>query len=126
MNESVTRFVKAQNHPLEEEINILRQNVLSANKLLSENIKWNGPNYTVNGEDRITMRMNPPNQLQLIFHRGAKVLKQPEEKLIKEDTNLLVWKTNDRAVLTFKNREAIEKNKVALTVIINDWLRATT
>ena len=126
MNESVTHFVKAQNHPLEEEINILRQNVLSANKLLSENIKWNGPNYTVNGEDRITMRMNPPNQLQLIFHRGAKVLKQPEEKLIKENTNLLVWKTNDRAVLTFKNREAIEKNKVALTVIINDWLRATT
>ena len=124
MNAAVSQFIKTQNHPLEEEINSLRQQILSANKGLSENIKWNAPNYLFNGEDRITMRINPPGQLQLIFHRGAKVLKEPEEKLIKDNSGLLIWKTNDRAILTFKNKEGIEKNKAALTKIINNWLQA--
>ncbi len=125
MNEAVTDFLRVQNHPLIEEINILRQQILSVNKGLQEAIKWNAPNYAYKGEDRITMRIYPPGQLQLIFHRGAKVLNEPEEKLIKDASGLLVWKTNDRAVATFKNKEVIVKNKTALTAIINHWLEAT-
>lgn len=125
MNEQVTAFIKALNHPLETEINLLRQQILSANKGLSENIKWNGPNYIFHGEDRITMRIHPPKQLQLIFHRGAKVLDEPEEKLIQDNSGILIWKTNDRAVATFKNSEAITTNKEALVAIVNDWIKAT-
>jgi len=36
------------------------------------------------------MRINPPKKIQLIFHRGAKKLQQPENKLIKDASNLLV------------------------------------
>ena len=96
--------------------------ILSANAGLAENIKWNGPNYTFRGEDRITMRIHPPRQLQLIFHRGAKVQDEPDERLIQDDWGLLVWKTNDRAVATFKNKEAIETKQPALTAIVNRWL----
>lgn len=126
LNPEVTQFLEALNHPLAAEITALRKLVLSANKGLSENIKWNGPNYTFNGEDRITMRIHPPRQLQLIFHRGAKVQAVPNHKLINNDTGLLVWKTTDRAVATFKNREAIENNKNALAKLVNEWLKAAT
>lgn len=126
MNESVTEFLNTLNHPLAGEITALRQQILSANGGLQENIKWNAPNYIFNGEDRITMRINPPKQLQLIFHLGAKVLEEPEDRLIQDESKLLTWKTNDRAVFTFINREAIEKNKKALNKIINNWLEAAT
>ena len=56
---------------------------MSTDYELTEGIKWNGPNYSINGEDRITIRINPPKQLQVIFHRGAKVKEPPAERLLK-------------------------------------------
>ncbi len=122
LNPDVTEFLDALKHPLRKEIEQLRENILSASVKLEENIKWNGPNYTSEGEDRITMRVQPPKQLQLIFHRGAKVIAQPKDKLISDDSGLLVWKTNDRAVATFKNMEEIKTRKAAFLKIVKDWI----
>lgn len=70
------------------------------------------------------MRIYPPKQLQLIFHRGAKVQTQPEKKLIQNDFNLLVWKENDRAVASFKNREELENCAESLKILIKAWILA--
>ncbi len=125
LNPEVSVFLDEQNHPLRKEIQLLRQSILSSNKHLSENIKWNGPNYCVDKEDRITMKIQPPKNIQIIFHRGAKVKEQPKEKLIKEDFGLLAWKGNDRAVATFKSMIEIEKCKESLSTIITEWLNAS-
>ncbi len=124
INPVVSIFLDEQNLPLRKEIEFLRQSILSSNKNLSENIKWNGPNYCMDKEDRITMKIQPPKNIQIIFHRGAKVKEQPKEKLIKEDFGLLAWKGNDRAVATFKSILEIEKCKETLSTIINEWLKA--
>lgn len=121
----VSEFLDAQNHPFRNEIEQLRSIILAANSGLSENIKWNSPNYHLANNDRITMRVQPPKQIQLIFHCGAKVKAQPKEKIIKEDFGLLAWKGNDRAVASFSNMLDIEKNKTKLTTIIIEWLNAT-
>ncbi|MCP9768077.1 DUF1801 domain-containing protein [Lacihabitans sp. LS3-19] len=120
----VSEFLDAQNHPFRKEIEALRNCILSANLALTENIKWNGPNYCYNNEDRITMRIQPPKQVQLIFHCGAKVKKQPKDKLINDPTGLLVWKENNRAVATFKNLEYIKSNEENLKKIVRDWVEA--
>lgn len=125
LNIEVTEFLDHQNHPFRNEIELLRLIILDADKKLTENIKWNGPNYSFESEDRITMRIQPPKQLQLIFHRGAKVKEQPSEKLIKNDFGLLTWKENDRAIATFLNIQQIENCKLNLTSIIIEWLHAT-
>jgi hypothetical protein len=122
LNEDVTKFLDDLHHPLRKEIDHLRQAILSANPGLSENIKWNGPNFCFMGEDRITMRIQPPKQLQLIFHRGAKVVAQPTERLIQDNSHLLTWKTNDRAVVTYKNQEEIQSSQSALNQIVNAWI----
>lgn len=124
LNEEVTKFLGEQNHPLRNEIELLRETILTSDKALTENIKWNAPNYCHDNEDRITMKINPPKQIQLIFHRGAKKLVQPPTKLIDDKTGLLVWKENDRAIASFKNLADIEKNKSELSIIINDWINA--
>jgi len=124
MNPEVTTFLLAQNHPLINEIELLREIILSCDKGLSENIKWNGPNYVFAGEDRVTMKINPPKNIQLILHRGAKKLKQPKDKLIKDDSGLLLWKENDRAIITFKTANEIQANTAALKKIIKAWINA--
>lgn len=122
MNCEVNQFLDQLNHPLRKEIEQLRKYILSAKSGSEENIKWNGPNYTFNGEDRITMKIHPPKNVQLIFHRGAKILEMPKEKLIIDYSGLLTWKTNDRAVATFVTLEEIVSNKEALQKIICEWI----
>lgn len=126
LNNEVTEFLDELSHPFRNEIEQLRLNILSADRGLTENIKWNGPNYCFDNKDRITMRIHPPKQIQLIFHRGAKVQKQPKDRLIKDDSGLLTWKENDRAVATFKNMVEIENSRSNLAKIVKDWISATS
>jgi hypothetical protein len=123
-DKEVTKFLDRLNHPFRNEIDKLRSLILQANSEIVENIKWNGPNYSFRNEDRITMRIQPPKQIQLIFHRGAKKLKQPSERLIKDESDLLTWKENDRAVITFRNITEIENAGNELNTIVNKWLNA--
>jgi hypothetical protein len=126
LNSEVTELLDGLNHPFRKEIELLRSYILSANTSLTENIKWNGPNYCVNNEDRITMRIQPVNiQAQLIFHRGAKKQVQPEDKLISNKSKKLVWKENDRAIITFKSLQDIENAKDELSGIVIEWINAT-
>ncbi|HAK78119.1 MAG TPA: DUF1801 domain-containing protein [Runella sp.] len=125
-NTEVTKFLDEQNHPFRKEIEQVRNYILSANPDLTENIKWNGPNYCVGNADRITMRIQPPTkQVQLIFHRGVSKQAQPEAKLISNKSKRLVWKENDRAIITFKTLEDIENGKSELIEIVTEWINAT-
>lgn len=124
-NEEVTKFLNGINHPLRNEIERLRDLIVSAESQLTENIKWNGPNYCFRSEDRITMRIQPPKQIQIVFHRGAKKLAQPNGRLISETSGLLVWKENDRAVATFKNLNDIELQETEFKNTISKWIAAT-
>jgi len=119
----VTKLLDRQEHPLRKEIELLRQIVLESVNGLTENIKWNGPNYCFDNEDRVTMRIQPPKQIQLIFHRGAKKLAQPKGRLI-DDSGLLVWKENDRAIAGFKSMADIVQAKRDLTDIVKKWVNA--
>lgn len=92
---------------------------------MTENIKWNGPNYCFANEDRITLRIQPPKQVQILFHCGAKVKVQPKDKLVKEAFGILTWKGNDKAYATFKNMQDVENGKAALTKIVIEWINAT-
>lgn len=123
---TVTTFLDDLKHPLRKEIDELRTIILSADRKLSENIKWNGPNYSVGDNDRITMRVQPPTlkHLQLIFHRGAKAIKPPKGKLIEDNSGLLDWKGNDRAVITFKTMGEIKGAKKDLAIIVTKWIKA--
>jgi hypothetical protein len=123
MNDQVTIFLDELKHPLRTEIELLRTIILNTNNEIVENIKWNGPNYVYAGIDRITMRIQPIKNIQLIFHRGAKVLEQPQHKLIEDSSGLLLWKTNDRAIATFKNLEDINAHSSSLADIVNTWLK---
>lgn len=124
-NNEVSQFLDELNHPLRSEIELLRSVILESAEDLEENIKWNGPNYSFQGEDRITMKIQPPKQIQLIFHRGAKKLEQPGKHLIDDNSGLLTWKENDRAFTSFKDIAEIKDSTSDLNIIIQNWISAT-
>ena len=92
-SKEVTLFLDEQNHPFRKEIKQFRNCILSASTSLTENIRWNGPNYCFDNADRFTMRIQPPTKkVQLIFHREAGKQTQPKDKLISNKNKMLVWK----------------------------------
>lgn len=125
-NSSVTQFLDQLHHPLRKEIEQLRKIILEADSKLDESIKWNGPNYSYHGEDRITMKIMPPKQIQLVFHRGAKKLEQPANRIIDDPSGLLSWRENDRAITSFKSMDEVEKAHQNLKSIIVKWIAATS
>ena len=125
INNEVTKFLDDLHHPLRAEIEQIRLIILSADVRITENIKWNGPNYCFENEDRITMKVQPPKQIQLIFHRGVKKLPQPNHRIIDDNSELLIWKENDRAIASFKDINSIEKSRSELKNIVNKWIKAT-
>lgn len=124
LNPEVTDFLDKLKHPLRDQIDETRKIILAAGTGLEENIKWNGPNYSIGENDRVTMRIQPPKFVQLILHRGAKAVTPPKDKLIDDKSGLLEWKGNDRAVITFKSMDEIKSNKKALTDIVKKWIAA--
>lgn len=124
-NKTVSEFLDGLNHPFRSEIEKLRHIILNATGELTENIKWNGPNYCDGKEDRITMKIQPPKQVQIIFHRGAKKQEQPKDRIISTDSKTLIWKENDRAIATYKNMDAVENGEAELTAIVKGWIAAT-
>lgn len=122
----VSKFLDELDLPLRKEIDLVRRLILKAGPDLAENVKWNGPNFTHQGEDRITMRIHPPTQIQLIFHRGAAVLQPPASPIISDPSGMLVWKANDRAVATLRTESDIAKRRAALIRIVNAWIEATS
>lgn len=126
LNNEVTNFLDQINPSLRGEIECLRSIIMSTGMNLSEGIKWNAPSYSINGNDRITLRINSPKMIQIIFHRGAKVQEQPPERILDDKYTILLWKENDRAIASFKSLNEIQDNILILKEIITKWIESTT
>ena len=123
--DSVSAFLDALQHPRRAEIERLREIVLRARPDLEENIKWNAPNYHIMGQDRLTMKIQPPKSfVLLIFHCGASK-QTPPARVISDESGLLEWRGNDRAMATFQNMEALENADRTLAKLVQDWIAAT-
>ncbi|MFI2744217.1 DUF1801 domain-containing protein [Zhouia sp. PK063] len=126
LNSEVSTFLDELHHPFRVEIEALRHIILNAVDGLSEHIKWNGPNYSYKTADRITLKIQPPKQLHLIFHCGAKKQAALTKRVIDTPSKILLWKDHQRAVATFKSLEEITTVQAELTIIVKQWIKATT
>jgi hypothetical protein len=103
----------------------VRAIILESDEQITEQIKWNAPSFGYRGEDRVTFRLHPPDRIQLVFHRGAK-MKDSKDFKFKDDTGLLEWVASDRAVVTFHNMEDVEAKKGALKTVVRRWMESTS
>ena len=125
--EQVKEFIQTSKHPLKKAVEEIREIILSADKRITEHIKWNAPSFCFNGDDRITFNLSKNDRILLIFHRGAKVKdSKSKEQLFEDTTGMLEWLAHDRAVVKIQTIEEVAGKKAVLTKVVKRWLSATT
>jgi hypothetical protein len=121
---TVDRLMKALDHPMNPELQRLRELVLAADAEITEQVKWNGPSFCWKGDDRVTANVRGKDAVMLVFHRGAKA--RPTEDFSFEDpTGLMQWSANDRAVVTLKSMDEIDRHADDLTRLVQRWMAET-
>lgn len=122
MNTEVVSFLEKSDHPLKAEVLQLRNAILADFPSLTENIKWNAPNYQHKDIDFLTFNLAKPKEIRLVLHRGAKTKEALSENFIDDQSGLLQWAAKDRALLTFTSKSEITAQGNSLRTIIQKWM----
>ena len=86
-----------------------------------ENIKWNGPNYALDGVDRVTVGTDPRGKVRIVMHRGVKIV-DAEGFSFDDDTGLVRWAAADRGVIALDPAE-IDAHRDEIVALIERWLQ---
>ena len=115
---SVDQFLDSLPVDRRSEAETLRSLVNSAHPGLTESIKWNSPNYSLDGTDMLTMNVPPSGALRLILHRGTKVAEDraAAPQFDGDPDGLLTWHSNIRASLRMSASDAD-----AIVSVIRVW-----
>lgn len=122
---SVEDYIDAVKHPLKDAMQALRKIILSTDKVIAEQIKWNSPAFFYSGEmkefnpkeykrDLLVFNIHKQDRILLIFPTGAG---------IQNDSGILEGDFKDgRRMITFYNLDEVKKRKKDLQAVIKDWL----
>jgi hypothetical protein len=125
--QQVADFMLTVKHPLKTTMVALRELILSANKDITEHIKWNGPSFCFGGDDRITFNLHKNDCVLIIFHRGAKGKEiKGKEPIFKDATGLLEWLSNERAVIKIYSLDEVNEKKTKFTKVVKQWIKKTS
>lgn len=120
---AVNALLDARDHPLRNEIDLLRSLILGVDRSIEEGVKWNTASFrttdwfaTLNGPKHVKEPM-------LILHAGAKARGIVLKERIPDPEGLIRWLGNDRAQITFKDAPDIEAKAKALQAIVSAWIR---
>ena len=124
--EKVDAYLKKLKHPLKEVVEALRQIILSTDKEIGEEIKWNAPTFFFSGEMRpfnpkeykryvVVFNLYQKDCIRLVFPSGAKV---------NDKTGLLQGDYSDgRRLALFPNLAEVKSKKKVLQAVIRKWLK---
>jgi hypothetical protein len=121
--DKVDQLMEKVDHPQKAAIVYLRAAILGVDPEITEQVKWNAPSFSYGGVDRVTFHLRSQD-VQLIFHRGAAVRADTATFEFVDDTGLMQWKSNDRAVVAFKDLADVKANEQAFNGLVKRWIHA--
>lgn len=96
--------------------------IAAALPLAIHSVKWNAPNFALNGHDLITLNFSPKKPVRIVFHRGAKAVDtKTGVRLCLDETGRLTWATDQRAYASFATISDVETNAVWLADYCQRW-----
>ncbi|WP_243076692.1 DUF1801 domain-containing protein [Microbacterium sp. SS28] len=121
---TVDDFLDALTAERRAEVESLRALVLEAEPELIEILKWNSPDYTLRGIDRLTINAPGKGPVRLILHFGAD---RPENKdeapaFGGDPSGLLTWHSNIWASLTLPQPDDLTTTGDAIIAVVRAWL----
>lgn len=120
---TVDAWLAASTHPRLGEIRRLRAAILAAEPEMEESVKWNAPNFRFAGVDRVTFRVAPKDQVQLILHRGAKV-RDTDGFAFDDPEGHVRWLAPDRGVVTFADMADTAAREADVGALVQRWVRS--
>jgi hypothetical protein len=121
--QSVDAFLSTLQHSRRPEIESLRRMILAGVPGLTERIKWNAPSFGRGADDRITMRLQPGDRVQLVLHGGT-AKRAPDGFAFEDPTGLIEWAATDRGVISIEAGQ-LETIAPELTELLGRWVDAT-
>jgi len=123
-HKTVADFITSLTPEKAQQVNVLRESILSSRPDLKEHIKWNAPSYALDGEERITFNVkNKADQVSLIMHMGATRKEDTDARPVLEtDEGLVRWNSNIRGVIAFKNLEDVRAKLAVVLRVLDAWL----
>jgi hypothetical protein len=112
-NPKVDEYLKKMAHPMNAEIQRVREIILKTHPEIEETIKWNSPTFLYKG-NMASYFMNAKKHVSLMFHKGA---------FIKDKSGLLEGEGKEGRVVKFSSLAEIEKRKGDLESIIKEWIK---
>lgn len=119
----VALFLRALNHPLKAEIVAVREVILAAGPGITEAIKWNAPSFRTEKEFFATLNLRAKEDVQVIFHLGAKTRPDLKPFSIADANGLMRWLGKDRALVTLGSGPGVRANRQALAAIVRAWIK---
>ncbi len=123
--QSVSAFIQKLEPEFAQMIEAIRNLILSTDKEVGEQIKWNSPSFFYQGE----MKPFDPKEYKrdivvMNIRKGVALLVFPTGANINDTTGLLEGDyTDGRRLATFKTMEDVEKKGKDLQVVIKLWLQ---
>lgn len=121
---TVEAWLAAQTPGISAAVERMRAIALAAADDVTEHIKWNGPSFCIDGDDRITVGLNPKGGVRAILHRGVTV-KDIAGFSFPDDSGLIQWAAPDRGVINFADDAAVAANAEAFARLCCRWFEAT-
>ena len=119
-SDAVNGFMKLLDHPLKAELEALRAIILTADRRVTEGIKWNSPSFYCNGW--FATLNTRGTVILLILHRGAKVKDNSTPAMkIDDPLGVLEWLAKERCIARFSSAEDIKAKQKSLAAIIRQW-----
>jgi hypothetical protein len=119
---SASDFMAALNHPLAADYAAVRKAILSADKSITDGVKWNSLSFRTT-EWFATVNLRSRDSVQLVLHLGAKVGKEAPAEAIPDPKGLLKWLGKDRAMATLGAGAGLKANLPALKAVVKAWIR---
>lgn len=119
---TVEQYLAALEHPLKDGVLRLRAAILASGLPITEAVKWNAPSFSYEGEHRVTFRLQPRQQLQLIFHRGAKTRADTGTFVFEDPSGLITWLAPDRGVVDFPDLDAVAAHEAEVSALVERWM----
>ena len=110
----VDAFIEELDHPFKEEVQMIREIIKSVNQNITEQIKWNAPSFSYQGEYLATFNLRAKEHIHLIFHN-------PE--IARVESSLLEGDYKDRRMAYFLNRDDIQMKKPGLQKALTDLIK---
>ena len=124
MAKNIDSLIAGLAEPSRTAMTVLRRLVAESHPDLTEHVKWNGPSFLIDGDDRVSLGVARGGAVRAVLHRGVEA--KPTEGFVFEDvTSLVKWAAVDRGVVTFADAAEVEANAEPFKALCRRWFDAT-